>query len=126
MIEMARYFTDEHEWIDVEGDTATVGITDFAQGQLGDIVFVELPDVGSVIDKGKDAAVVESVKAASDVYAPISGEIMETNEALEDDPALVNTSPEEDGWFFKMTIGDKSQFDGLMDRAAYKSFCDGL
>ena len=126
MIEMARYFTDEHEWIDVEGDTATVGITDFAQGQLGDIVFVELPDVGSVIDKGKDAAVVESVKAASDVYAPISGEIMETNEALEDDPALVNTSPEEDGWFFKMTIGDKSQFDGLMDQTAYKSFCDGL
>ena len=123
---MARYFTDEHEWIDVEGDTATVGITDYAQGQLGDIVFVELPDVGSVIEKGKDAAVVESVKAASDVYAPISGEIMETNDALEDDPALVNTAPEEDGWFFKMTIGDKSQFDGLMDRAAYKSFCDGL
>ncbi|MFT6473956.1 MAG: glycine cleavage system H protein [Qipengyuania sp.] len=126
MIEMARYFTDEHEWIDVEGDTATVGITDYAQGQLGDIVFVELPDVGSVIEKGKDAAVVESVKAASDVYAPISGEIMETNDALEDDPALVNTAPEEDGWFFKMTIGDKSEFDGLMDLAAYKSFCDGL
>ncbi|MEG9269147.1 MULTISPECIES: glycine cleavage system protein GcvH [Qipengyuania] len=123
---MARYFTDEHEWIDVEGDTATVGITDYAQGQLGDIVFVELPDVGSVIEKGKDAAVVESVKAASDVYAPISGEIMETNDALEDDPALVNTAPEEDGWFFKMTIGDKSEFDGLMDLAAYKSFCDGL
>ena len=123
---MARYFTDEHEWIDVEGETATVGITDYAQGQLGDIVFVELPDVGTVIDKGKDAAVVESVKAASDVYAPISGEIMETNDALEDDPALVNTAPEEDGWFFKMTIGDKSQFDGLMDLAAYKSFCDGL
>ena len=123
---MSRYFTDEHEWIDVEGDTATVGITDYAQGQLGDIVFVELPDVGSVIEKGKDAAVVESVKAASDVYAPISGEIMETNDALEDDPALVNTAPEEDGWFFKMTIGDKSEFDGLMDLAAYKSFCDGL
>ena len=117
---MARYFTDEHEWIDVEGETATVGITDYAQGQLGDIVFVELPDVGTVIDKGKDAAVVESVNA------PISGEVMETNAALEDDPALVNTSPEEDGWFFKMTIGDKSQFDGLMDEAAYKSFCDGL
>ena len=123
---MARYFTDEHEWIDLEGETATVGITDYAQGQLGDIVFVELPDVGTVIDKGKDAAVVESVKAASDVYAPISGEVMETNAALEDDPALVNTSPEEDGWFFKMTIGDQSQFDGLMDEAAYKSFCDGL
>lgn len=123
---MARYFTDEHEWIDVEGETATVGITDYAQGQLGDIVFVELPEVGTVIDKGKDAAVVESVKAASDVYAPISGEVMETNAALEDDPALVNTSPEEDGWFFKMTIGDQAQFDGLMDEAAYKSFCDGL
>ena len=123
---MARYFTDEHEWIDVEGDTATVGITDYAQGQLGDIVFVELPDVGSVIDKGKDAAVVESVKAASDVYAPISGEIVETNDALDDDPALVNTSPEEDGWFFKMTIGDKSQLEGLMDGKAYKSFCDSL
>lgn len=123
---MARYFTDEHEWIDLEGETATVGITDYAQGQLGDIVFVELPDVGTVIDKGKDAAVVESVKAASDVYAPISGEVMETNAALEDDPALVNSSPEEDGWFFKMTIGDQSQFDGLMDEAAYKSFCDGL
>lgn len=123
---MARYFTDEHEWIDVEGDTATVGITEFAQDQLGDIVFVELPEVGSVIDKGKDAAVVESVKAASDVYAPISGEIMETNAALEEDPALVNTSPEENGWFFKMTIGDKSEFEGLMDHKAYKSFCDSL
>ncbi len=123
---MARYFTDEHEWIDVEGDTATVGITDYAQGQLGDIVFVELPDVGSVIDKGKDAAVVESVKAASDVYAPISGEVMESNEALEEDPALVNTSPEEAGWFFKMTIGDKSELEGLMDAKAYRSFCDSL
>ena len=123
---MARYFTEEHEWIDVEGDSATVGITDYAQGQLGDIVFVELPEVGSVIDKGKDAAVVESVKAASDVYAPISGEIMEANEALEDDPALVNTAPEEDGWFFKMSIGDKSELEGLMDAKAYKSFCDSL
>jgi glycine cleavage system H protein len=123
---MARYFTEEHEWIDVEGDSATVGITDYAQGQLGDIVFVELPEVGSVIDKGKDAAVVESVKAASDVYAPISGEVMESNEALEEDPALVNTSPEEAGWFFKMTIGDKSELEGLMDAKAYKSFCDSL
>ena len=123
---MARYFTEEHEWIDVEGDSATVGITDYAQGQLGDIVFVELPEVGSVIDKGKDAAVVESVKAASDVYAPISGEVMESNEALEEDPALVNTSPEENGWFFKMTIGDKSELEGLMDAKAYKSFCDSL
>ena len=123
---MARYFTDEHEWIDIEGDTATVGITDYAQEQLGDIVFVELPEVGSMIDKGKDAAVVESVKAASDVYAPISGEIMEANDGLDDDPALVNTSPEEDGWFFKMTIGDKDELEGLMDAKAYKSFCDDL
>ena len=123
---MARYFTDEHEWIDLEGDTATVGITDYAQGQLGDIVFVELPSVGTVLEKGKDAAVVESVKAASDVYAPISGEVTEANGALEDDPALVNSSPEEDGWFFRMTVSDKSQLDGLMDAAAYKSFCDGL
>ncbi|GAA4642964.1 glycine cleavage system protein GcvH [Pontixanthobacter gangjinensis] len=119
---MARYFTDEHEWIDVEGDTATVGITDYAQEQLGDIVFVELPDVGAMIDKGGDAAVVESVKAASDVYAPITGEVMEGNPALEEDPALVNTSPEEDGWFFKMTIGDKSELEGLMDAKAYEAF----
>ena len=123
---MARYFTDEHEWIDLEGETATVGITDFAQSQLGDIVFVELPDVGTVVEKGKDAAVVESVKAASDVYAPLSGEVVEVNEALEDDPALVNSSPEDDGWFFKMTVSDKSELEGLMDDKAYKSFCDGL
>ena len=123
---MSRYFTEDHEWIDVDGDIGTVGISDYAQGQLGDIVFVEVPDDGRQIAKGDEAAVVESVKAASDVYAPISGAIMETNDALEDDPALVNTSPEENGWFFKMTIGDKSQFDGLMDEAAYKTFCDGL
>ena len=118
---MARYFTDEHEWIDLEGDTATVGITDFAQGQLGDIVFVELPEVGTMVEKGKDAAVVESVKAASDVYAPLSGEVVEVNDGLEDDPALVNSSPEEDGWFFKMTVSDKSELEGLMDDKAYKS-----
>ena len=123
---MARYFTDEHEWIDLEGETATVGITDFAQGQLGDIVFVELPDVGTVVEKGKDAAVVESVKAASDVYAPLSGEVVEVNEGLEEDPALVNSSPEEGGWFFKMTVSDKAELEGLMDDKAYKSFCDGL
>ena len=123
---MPRYFTDEHEWIDLEGDTATVGITDYAQGQLGDIVFVELPEVGTMVEKGKDAAVVESVKAASDVYAPLSGEVVEVNESLDDDPALVNSSPEEDGWFFKMTVSDKSELEGLMDDKAYKSFCDGL
>jgi glycine cleavage system H protein len=123
---MARYFTEEHEWIDVEGDTATVGITDYAQEQLGDIVFVELPDVGAMVDKGKDAAVVESVKAASDVYAPISGEVTEANPALEEDPALVNTSAEEEGWFFKLTIGDKSELEGLMDAKAYAAFVDEL
>jgi glycine cleavage system H protein len=121
-----RYFTDEHEWIDVDGDVATVGITDYAQGQLGDIVFVELPAVGTAIAKGKDAAVVESVKAASDVYAPIDGEVTETNGALEEDPALVNTAPEAEGWFFKMTIADAGQLAGLMDAAAYKAFIDSL
>ena len=123
---MPRYFTDEHEWIDVEGDSATVGITDYAQEQLGDIVFVELPSVGTVIEKGGDAAVVESVKAASDVYAPISGEVTEGNAALEDDPALVNSSPEEEGWFFRMSVSDKDELDGLMNEAAYKEFVDGL
>ena len=123
---MARYFTEEHEWIDVDGDTATVGITDYAQEQLGDIVFVELPDTGAQVAKGKDAAVVESVKAASDVYAPITGEVTEANQALDEDPALGNSSPEADGWCFKLTIADKGELDGLMDEAAYKSFCDGL
>jgi glycine cleavage system H protein len=123
---MPRYFTDEHEWIDVDGVTATVGITDYAQGQLGDIVFVELPAIGTNLDKGGDAAVVESVKAASDVYAPISGKVTEANEDLEEDPALVNTDPEGDGWFFKMTVGDASELEGLMDEAGYKAFVDGL
>jgi len=121
---MPRYFTEEHEWIDVEGDSATVGITDYAQEQLGDIVFVELPQVGVEVVKGKDAAVVESVKAASDVYAPISGEVTEINGALEDDPALVNSSPEDEGWFFRLTVGDKSELEGLMDAAAYKAFAE--
>lgn len=121
-----RYFTDEHEWIEVDGDVATVGITDYAQVQLGDIVFVELPAVGTAITKGKDAAVVESVKAASDVYAPIDGEVTETNGALEEDPALVNTAPEGEGWFFKMTIADAGQLEGLMDAAAYKAFVESL
>ncbi|UAB78066.1 glycine cleavage system protein GcvH [Erythrobacter sp. SCSIO 43205] len=123
---MPRYFTDEHEWIDVEGESATVGITDYAQEQLGDIVFVELPSVGTMLDKGGDAAVVESVKAASDVYAPISGEVTEGNDALEEEPALVNSSPEEEGWFFRMTIGDKSELEGLMDDKGYKAFVDNL
>ncbi|MEO0057340.1 MAG: glycine cleavage system protein [Pseudomonadota bacterium] len=121
-----RYFTEEHEWIDVDGDIATVGITDYAQGQLGDIVFVELPAVGIAIAQGKDAAVVESVKAASDVYAPIDGEVTESNPALEEDPALVNTAPEGDGWFFRMTIANPGQLEGLMDAGAYKAFIDAL
>ena len=123
---MPRYFTDEHEWIDVEGENATVGITDYAQEQLGDIVFVELPEVGTELDKGGDAAVVESVKAASDVYAPITGEVTEANGALEDDPSLVNTSPEEEGWFFRLSISDSSELSGLMDEKAYKAFVDSL
>jgi glycine cleavage system H protein len=123
---MSRYFTDEHEWIDVEGEIATVGITDYAQEQLGDIVFVELPEEGAKFEKGDDAAVVESVKAASDVYAPISGEVVEANGALEDEPALVNSDPEEDGWFFKLRITDASELEGLMNEAAYKKFVAGL
>ena len=123
---MSRYFTEEHEWIDVEGDSATVGITNYAQEQLGDIVFVELPATGTEMSKGGDAAVVESVKAASDVYSPIGGTVSEANGALEDDPALVNSDPEGEGWFFRLTIEDKSELTGLMDEAAYKSFCDGL
>lgn len=123
---MSRYFTDEHEWIDVEGETATVGITDYAQEQLGDIVFVETPEIGLELAQGDDAAVVESVKAASDVYAPISGTVVEANDALEDEPALVNNSAEEDGWFFRLTLSDKAELDDLMDEKAYKAFVEEL
>lgn len=123
---MPRYFTDEHEWIDVDGDTATVGITDYAQNQLGDIVFVEVPDEGKALAKGEEAAVVESVKAASDVYAPITGTVVSGNQNLEEDPALVNTAAETEGWFFKLTIADKGELDGLMDEAAYKAFIADL
>ena len=123
---MSRYFTDEHEWVEVEGDTATVGITDYAQEQLGDIVFVEVPEVGTELEQGDDAAVVESVKAASDVYAAVSGEVIEINEALEDEPGLVNTSAEEDGWFFRLTLSDKDELADLMDEKAYKAFVDDL
>jgi glycine cleavage system H protein len=121
---MTVYYTEEHEWISVEGETATVGITDFAQGQLGDIVFVEVPQAGTQVTKGGEAAVVESVKAASDVYAPVTGEVTEGNEALTDDPSLVNSDPEGQGWFFRLKLSDTSQLDGLMDADAYKSFCD--
>ena len=121
---MSVYYSKEHEWVRVEGDTATVGITDFAQGQLGDIVFVEVPEAGRQVAQGGDAAVVESVKAASDVYAPVTGEVTEGNAALADTPELVNSDPEGEGWFFKLKLSDASQLDGLMDAAAYKAFCD--
>jgi glycine cleavage system H protein len=121
---MTTYFTKEHEWIRVEGDTATVGITDFAQGQLGDVVFVEVPSEGEQLQKGKEAAVVESVKAASDVYAPVSGEVVEGNQALVDDPALVNSAAEGEGWFFKLRLSDNSELNGLMNADEYKAFCD--
>ena len=119
-------FTEDHEWIRVEGDVATVGITDYAQEQMGDVVFVELPDAGKALEKGKEAAVVESVKAASEIYAPLDGEVTEANEALADDPSKVNGDPQGEGWFFKMTIADASQLEGMMDEAGYKSFVEGL
>jgi glycine cleavage system H protein len=123
---MPRYYTEDHEWIDIDGEVATVGITDYAQGQLGDIVFVEVPDTGASVVKGGDAAVVESVKAASDVYAPVDGTVTEGNAALSDDPSLVNSDPEGEGWFFRMTLSDAGQLDGLMDAAAYKAFLADL
>jgi glycine cleavage system H protein len=122
---MSVYYTKEHEWVRVEGDTGTVGITDFAQGQLGDIVFVEVPEAGRQVEKGGEAAVVESVKAASDVYAPIGGEVVEGNAALSDEPSLVNSDPEGAGWFFRLRLADTSQLEGLMDAEAYKAFCAG-
>ena len=123
---MTVYYTKEHEWIRVEGDSATVGITDFAQGQLGDIVFVEVPTAGTQVTKGGDAAVVESVKAASDIYAPISGQVTEGNAALEADPSLVNSDAEGEGWFFKLTLSDNHELSDLMSADDYKSFCDSL
>lgn len=123
---MPRYFTEDHEWIEIDGDSATIGITDYAQGQLGDIVFVEVPSAGTTLAKGKEAAVVESVKAASDVYSPVSGTVTEGNAALEDDPALVNTAAETDGWFFKLTVANAAELGGLMDEVAYKDFVAGL
>ena len=123
---MSRYFTEEHEWVEVEGDTATIGITEYAQEQLGDIVFVETPEVGATLEQGDDAAVVESVKAASDVYAAVSGEVIEVNEALEEEPALVNSSAEEDGWFYRATLSDKDELSDLMDEKAYEAFVDNL
>ena len=123
---MSRYFTEDHEWIDVDGETATVGITDYAQSQLGDIVFVEVPDEGREFAKGDDAAVVESVKAASDVYSPVSGTVIEGNAAVADNPALVNEDPEGEGWFYKLTLSDPAELGALMDDAKYADFVSKL
>lgn len=118
---MARYFTDDHEWLQVEGDVATIGITTYASEQLGDVVFVELQDAGTKIDKEDEIGVVESVKAASEIYAPISGEIIEANQNVVDTPATVNESPEDKAWFYKIRISDASQLDALLDQDAYKA-----
>lgn len=115
------YFTEDHEWLRVENGVVTVGITDYAQEQLGDLVFVDLPEAGRELKKGDTAVVVESVKAASDVYAPVDGEVVEANETLSSDPALVNASATGDGWLWKMRIADESQLEGLMDEAAYQA-----
>ena len=123
---MSLYFTPEHEWIRVDGDTATVGITDHAQGQLGDIVFVEVPDAGKSLSKGAEAAVVESVKAASDVYAPVSGEVVEGNAALVEDPSLVNSAAEAEGWFFTLRLSDEAELGTLMDEPAYRDYVSKL
>jgi len=119
-------YTKDHEWLRVEGEVATVGVTDYAQEQLGDVVYVELPETGKSFKKGDEAAVVESVKAASEVYAPASGEIVEANEALADAPETVNSDPMNEGWFFKLKLADRSELDELMDEAAYKTYVEGL
>lgn len=123
---MSRYYTEDHEWVDVDGDVGTVGISDYAQSQLGDIVFVEVPEQGKTLDKGDEAAVVESVKAASDVYSPVSGTVIEGNAALADTPQLVNEDPEGEGWFYKLTLTDPGELDGLMDEAKYQAFVSKL
>jgi glycine cleavage system H protein len=122
----ALKYTEEHEWVRVDGDVGTVGITAYAQEQLGDVVFVELPEPGRKVEKGKEMAVVESVKAASEVFAPVTGEVVEANAALADDPAKVNAAPEGDGWFVKIRLADPAELDGLMDAGAYKKFIEGL
>jgi glycine cleavage system H protein len=123
---MTLYFTREHEWIRVDGDSATVGISDHAQQALGDIVFAEVPEAGRKLSKGQEAAVVESVKAASDVYAPVAGEVIDGNQAVTDDPALINRDPEGEGWFFRLKLDDPSDVDGLMDEASYRDWVKTL
>ena len=122
---MTTLFTDDHEWLQIDGDIATIGITDFAQTQLGDVVFVELPKVGRSLKKAEAAATVESVKAASDVYAPITGEVVAVNDAVVADPSLVNSDPGNGAWFFKLKIADTSELDGLMDEPPYKAHSAG-
>lgn len=117
-----KRFNEQHDWILVEGTTGTVGITDYAQQQLGDVVFTELPEIGKKFNKGDEAAVVESVKAASEIYTPVSGEIIEVNTALTETPDLVNSAPEDKGWFFKIHLTNPAELDSLMDEAAYKNF----
>lgn len=119
---MSRYFTTEHEWIEVDGEVGTVGISDYAQSQLGDVVFVDVPAEGRALAKGDEAATVESVKAASDVYSPASGTVLEGNAALADTPELVNSDPEGDGWFYRITLSDPDELGELMDEAAYEAF----
>jgi glycine cleavage system H protein len=117
-------FTTDHEWVRLDGDVATIGITDYAQSQLGDVVYVELPEIGRRIEQGKEAAIVESVKAASDVYSPVTGEVVEVNEALTTDPAKVNADPMGEGWFLKVRLVDAKELDALMDEAAYQRFIE--
>jgi glycine cleavage system H protein len=119
-------YSEEHEWIRIEGDTGTIGITQYAQEQLGDVVFVDVPAAGRKVTKGESVAVVESVKAASDIYAPVTGEVIESNAALADSPGDVNTEPMGKGWFFKLKLADKGELDGLMDEAAYEAFVKSL
>lgn len=119
-------FTKDHEWVQLNGSTATIGITDHAQQALGDVVYVDLPEAGRTVEAGEPCAVVESVKAASDVYAPLDGTVINRNDMLVDDPTLVNRAPQEKGWFFKLKLADQSQFDTLMDEAAYRSFVESL
>jgi glycine cleavage system H protein len=119
-------YTDQHEWVRLEGDVAVIGISDYAQGQLGDVVFVELPAPGKKVSRGGEAAVVESVKAASEVYAPVSGEVVAVNKSLTADPGLVNRAPTGDGWFLKIRVSDRSEIDKLMDAKAYAKFVEGL
>ena len=123
---MSLYFTKEHEWVRVDGDTATVGISDHAQEQLGDIVFAEVPETGKRLSKGQEAAVVESVKAASDVYSPVSGAVLDGNSKVADDPSIVNSDPEGEGWFFKLKLDNPGELDGLMDEASYRDWVKTL